>query len=329
MRAGAATVHELSGGRMLLGLGSSHRDTVSEVRGHEYGGPLTVMRDYLAAYEAAPYRGPEPHGRPPLVLAALRPRMLALAATATDGAFPYLVPESYVAGARARLDEAAAAAGRPRPLLVVSLPVLRETDATAARAAARRYLDRYLGLPNYLNSLREAGFGDEELAKPGSDRLVDALVAWGDDDTLRSRLRAMLDAGADQVAMIPLTPEGLHADRATMEALARPPGRSVFEDERHQDVGLELDIAIAPDDDALLLDPGAAHLAERLACAVDSLTNRVLEGIGRGAAQLGDACDGHGRVSSIRWADQYGPMGGLFRLHARRPRPAAHRPPMR
>jgi probable F420-dependent oxidoreductase len=222
MRAGAATVHELSGGRMLLGLGSSHRDTVSEVRGHSYRGPLTVMREYVAAYEAAPYRGPEPHGRPPLVLAALRPRMLALAATAADGAFPYLVPESYVAGARARLDEAAAAAGRPRPLLVVSLPVLRETDASVARTVARRYLDRYLGLSNYLNSLREAGFSDEELAKPGSDRLVDALVAWGDDETLRSRLRAMLDAGADQVAMIPLTAEGLHADRATMEVLAPP-----------------------------------------------------------------------------------------------------------
>ena len=168
MRAGAATVHELSGGRMLLGLGGSHRDTVSEVRGHEYRGPLSAMRDYLAAFEAAPYRGPEPHGRPPVVLAALRPRMLALAATATEGAFPYLVPETYVAGARARLDEAAAAAGKPRPVLVVSLPCLRSTDALAARATARRYLDRYLGLPNYLNNLREAGFADDDLAKPGS-----------------------------------------------------------------------------------------------------------------------------------------------------------------
>ncbi len=222
MRGGAATVHELSGGRMLLGLGSSHRDTVSEVRGHEYGGPLTVMRDYLAAYEAAPYRGPEPYGPPPVVLAALRARMLALAASAADGAFPYLVPETYVPGARARLDEAAEVTSRARPLLIVSLPCLRETDANAARAAARRYLDRYLGLPNYLNSLRESGFSEEELARPGSDRLVDALVAWGDDATLRMRLRAMLDAGADQVAMIPLTLEGLHADRATLEALSPP-----------------------------------------------------------------------------------------------------------
>ncbi|HEX6475546.1 MAG TPA: TIGR03620 family F420-dependent LLM class oxidoreductase [Candidatus Limnocylindria bacterium] len=222
MRAGAATVHELSGGRMLLGLGASHRDTVSEVRGHEYRGPLTAMREYLAGYEAAPYRGPQPHGRPPVVLAALRPRMLELAGTAADGAFPYLVPESYVAGARAALDHAAAEAGRPRPLLIVSLACLRETDPGAARAGARAYLDRYLGLPNYLNSLRQAGFGDEDLAKPGSDRLVDALVAWGDDTAIRTRLRAMLDAGADHVTLIPLTPEGLHADRTAMEALAPP-----------------------------------------------------------------------------------------------------------
>jgi probable F420-dependent oxidoreductase len=222
MRAGAATVHELSGGRMLLGLGSSHRDTVSEIRGHDYRGPLTAMRDYLALYEASAYRGPEQYGRPPLVLAALRARMLALAATDADGAFPYLVPEVYVRHARARLDAAATHAGRPRPMLIVSLPCLRETEAPAARAAARAYLDRYLGLPNYLNNLREAGFGDDDLAKPGSDRLIDALVAWGDDATLRSRLRAMLATGADQVALIPLTADGRHADRETMEALAPP-----------------------------------------------------------------------------------------------------------
>ena len=222
MRAGAGTVHELSAGRMLLGLGASHRDTVSEVRGHDYRGPLSAMRRYLAAYEAAPFRGPQPHGRPPVVLAALRPRMLELAGSAADGAFPYLVPESYVAGARVRLDRAASEANRPRPLLVVSLACLRETDPATARAAARAYLDRYLGLPNYLNNLREAGFSDEDLGKPGSDRLVDSLVAWGDDATLRARLRAMLAAGADQVGLIPLTQEGLHADRATMEALAPP-----------------------------------------------------------------------------------------------------------
>jgi probable F420-dependent oxidoreductase len=222
MRAGAATVHELSGGRMLLGLGASHRDTVSEVRGHAYRGPLTAMREYLAAYAAATFRGPAPHGNAPLVLAALRRRMLELSATAADGAFPYLVPQSYVAGARRVIDDAAAAAGRPRPLLVVSQACLLEADPVVARDAARRYLDRYLSLPNYLANLAECGYAPDDLGRPGSDRLVDELVAWGDEDAVRGRLHAMLAAGADHVAMIPLTAEGLHADRATMEGLAPP-----------------------------------------------------------------------------------------------------------
>lgn len=222
MRAGAATVHELSGGRMVLGMGASHRDTVNEVRGHDYGSPLAVMRDYLDAYQVAEYRGPRPDGEPPVLLAALRPRMLTLAGTSADGAFPYLVPADYVPGARQLLDAAAAAAGRPRPILVVSQACLLQLDADAARRGARRYLDRYLSLPNYLGNLRAAGFGDDELAPPGADRLVDSLVAWGDAAAIRARLRAMLDAGADQVALIPLTVDGLHADHATMEALAPP-----------------------------------------------------------------------------------------------------------
>lgn len=222
MRGGASTVHELSGGRMVLGLGVSHRDTVSEVRGHAYRGPLTAMRDYLDAYDAAEYRGPIPYGVPPLVLAALRPRMLELAATRADGAFPYLVPTAYVGGARVILDAAAEQAGRPRPFLVVSQACLLETDPTAARRVAHRYLDRYLGLPNYLANLRALGYTEGELAKPGVDRVVDDLVAWGDAPAVRSRLRAMLAAGADHVALIPLTPEGQHANQATMEALAPP-----------------------------------------------------------------------------------------------------------
>jgi probable F420-dependent oxidoreductase len=222
MRAGAATVHELSGARMLLGLGASHRDTVSEVRGHDYAPPLTAMRSFLRAYGEAPYRGPTPHGHPPLLLAALRQRMLRLAATEADGAFPYLVPETYVARTRALMDEAAAAAGRPRPTLVVSLACRIEPDANAARATAHGYLERYLGLPNYRANLLECGFGEDDLASPGSHRLVDALVAWGDEASVRARLRAMLNAGADHVALIPLTSEGRHADNATMEAIAPP-----------------------------------------------------------------------------------------------------------
>ena len=222
MRSGAATVHELSGGRMLIGVGASHRDTVAEVRGHDYPSPLATMRAFVDAYAAAEYRAPLPHGDPPLLLAALRPRMLELAATHTAGAFPYLVPASYVAGARARIDAAAADAGRPRPILVVSQASVIARDRSAARRAADRYLDRYLGLPNYLANLRECGFSDRDLAKPGSDRLVDELVAWGDAPAIRARLRGMLDAGADHVALVPLTADGRMADAATMEALAPP-----------------------------------------------------------------------------------------------------------
>ncbi|HEX2141196.1 MAG TPA: TIGR03620 family F420-dependent LLM class oxidoreductase [Candidatus Limnocylindria bacterium] len=222
MRGGAATVHELSAGRMVLGLGASHRDTVSQVRGHQYRGPLTVMRDYLDAYDAASYRGPAPHGSPTLLLAALRQRMLALAAARADGAFPYLVPLHYVSTARRILDEATAATGRPPALLVVSQACVLDADPVAARRAARRYLERYLGLPNYLNNLLELGYDEAELQPPGADRVVDDLVAWGDVTAIQARLRAMLDAGADHVAVIPLTPEGLMADRHTMEALAPP-----------------------------------------------------------------------------------------------------------
>ena len=147
MRAGAATVHELSGGRMLLGLGSSHRDTVSEVRGHEYRGPLSAMRDYLAAYEAA--RLPRPRAPRPArrwCWPRLRPRMLALAATATDGAFPYLVPDC-LRGRRPRAPRRGGGGSRASRARCWSsaCACLLQTDALAARAAARRYLDRYLG----------------------------------------------------------------------------------------------------------------------------------------------------------------------------------------
>lgn len=217
--AAAATIHELSGGRMVMGLGVGHQE-VEKVRGHAWLPPIEAMGAYLDAYRAAPYRGPLPHGEPPLVLAALRQRMQRLAAERADGAFLYCVPVEAVRESRSILDTAAG--GRPRPILVVSLAVRLETDPGAAREAARRYLARYLTLPNYLANLRRLGFSADDLAAPGSDRLVDALVAWGDEAELRARLRAMGSAGADHVALIPLSAEGLPGDRGTMERLAPP-----------------------------------------------------------------------------------------------------------
>ncbi len=219
--AGAATLHELSGGRMLLGLGVGHQE-VEQVRGHRWLPPIEAMSAYLDAYRAAPYRGPLPYGEPPLVLAALRQRMQRLAAERTDGAFLYCVPVQAVSEARTLLDAVAAQTGRPRPVLIVSAAVRLDRDPSTARETARRYLARYLSLPNYLANLRRLGFTNAELVAPGADRLVDALVSWGTDAAVRERLAGLRVAGADHVAMIPLNAEGLHADRATVERLAPP-----------------------------------------------------------------------------------------------------------
>ncbi len=105
-------------------------------------------------------------------------------------------------------------------MLAVSLPVVLETDPTAARAAARAYLLPYLRTPNYQAAWAEQGFEATDWEQPGSDRLVDAMVAWGDADTLRARLGEVLAAGADHVALIPLTPTGETVDLPVLEALA-------------------------------------------------------------------------------------------------------------
>ncbi len=222
-RAAAMTLHELTGGRFLLGLGVSHPHLVTKVRGHDYAKPVTTMREYLAAYRASPYRGPrlDEASEPPVVIAALRERMTRLAATDADGAFPYLVTPARLALMRSWLDAAAEAGGRPRSLLAVTLPVVLETDPEAARSAARGYLAPYVRTPNYQASWAEQGFDDADWAKPGSDRLVDAMVAWGDADELEHRIHELLAAGADHVALIPVAPDGASEEHLpTLEALA-------------------------------------------------------------------------------------------------------------
>jgi probable F420-dependent oxidoreductase len=219
--AGALTLAELSGGRFVLGLGVSHVYRVEGQRGQIYRPPLATMRAYLDAYDGSIYQAPRPAEEAPVVLAALRRRMLELAGSRTDGAFPYFVPVDYVARARETVDRAAAAAGRTaRPALVVTLPVLIETGADAARSIAHRYTTTYLGMPNYRNNLLECGFDESDLEPPGSDRLVDAVVAWGDPSTIRARIAALHAAGADHVALIPLGPDARHAHLPTVESLA-------------------------------------------------------------------------------------------------------------
>jgi probable F420-dependent oxidoreductase len=221
-RMAAQTLHEATGGRFVLGLGVSHPHLAERLRGHTFDRPLTRMREYLAAYRAAIYRGPEADGagEPPVLIAALRERMLSLAATDADGAFPYLVTPERVAWTRAVLD--ATAAGRDlRPILAVSMPAALGANADEARASARAYLAPYLRTPAYQACWAEQGFDAADWEKPGSDRLVDAMVAQGDVEALRGRIGELVAAGADHVAIIPLGPDGTTEHLPTLEALAR------------------------------------------------------------------------------------------------------------
>jgi probable F420-dependent oxidoreductase len=179
-------------GRFLLGLGVSHAFSVSR-RGSEYSRPVSSMREYLEAMDRAPSSAPEPEAYPRMVLAALGPRMLELAAERSLGAHPYFVPVEHTAFARQRLGSG--------PVLAVEQTVVLESDPKAARTIARRFAADYLRTPNYANNLKRMGWTDADLAGQGSDAVIDAVIAWGDVDTIALRVRQHLDAGADHVCV--------------------------------------------------------------------------------------------------------------------------------
>jgi probable F420-dependent oxidoreductase len=200
--------------RVLVGLGVSHQNLVGDLRGHHYDKPLRAMRSYLDGIERAPYTAHRPATPTRYLLAALRPRMLALAAERTDGAHPYFTTPEHTAQAREILG-----AG---PLLCPEQAVVLETDPAQARAIGRAHTAVYLGQPNYVNSVRELGFGDDDLRDGGSDAFVDALVAWGDEERVLARVRAHLDAGADHVAVQALPAHKRGLPDAQWRALAAP-----------------------------------------------------------------------------------------------------------
>ncbi|MEU9481076.1 LLM class F420-dependent oxidoreductase [Streptomyces sp. NPDC048191] len=173
-------------GRFVLGLGVSHAKLADQ-----YRRPYSALVAYLDALDTA---GVPADRR---VLAALGPKTLELARDRAAGAVPYLVTPEHTALAREILGDA--------PLLAPELKVVLETDPGRARSLARDTLAMYLALPNYTNNFLRHGFTEEDLADGGSDRLVDAVFAWGDEDRVRERIGAFQQAGADHVALQVIT----------------------------------------------------------------------------------------------------------------------------
>ena len=214
MKAIHKTLSQMAPRRFVLGLGVSHPHLVTRVRGHEYRKPVPAMREYLDAMEKALFLSREPEEDAPIVLAALRPLMLKLSATRTRGAHTYLVNPDHTRRARERMGDDA--------WLCPEQKVVLETDPERARAAGREAMRVYLRAPNYQNSLRELGFEESDWVDArASDRLVDAIVAWGDADALRARIREHHEAGATHVCIQAIRPDGKPGiDLEVLEALA-------------------------------------------------------------------------------------------------------------
>ncbi len=211
MAAGQKTLAEAFPDRFLLGLGVSHAASV-ESRGHDYRKPIETMRAYLDAMDKAPFQAAPPKDEPRRVLAALGPRMLALARDRSWGAHPYFVPVEHTRRAREIL-------GRDR-LLAPEQAVVLETDPDRARSIARGHTKSYLALPNYANNLRRLGYSEGDLAEAGSDRLVDDVVAWGDPGAIARRVDEHRGAGADHVCIQVLSEDRRALPMAQWRALA-------------------------------------------------------------------------------------------------------------
>ena len=194
--AGHARLTAEHGPRFLCGIGISHRPFIDMVREPgAYDKPLATMATYLDGLDAAEV----PLAAADRVLAALGPKMLELARGRTAGTHPYLVTPELTARAREGIG--------PDGLVASEQGVVLDTDPTSARATARLHLSTYLTLPNYSNNWKRQGFTDDDLVDGGSDRLVDALVVWGDEATIAARVQEHRDAGADHVCIQVLTPD--------------------------------------------------------------------------------------------------------------------------
>jgi probable F420-dependent oxidoreductase len=191
MAGGGRTLVDAYGGRVVLGIGIGHQATAGRRR-QEWADPVGRMKAYLDAMDGSAM-GPDPGAPVPRLLAALGPRMLEVAAERALGSHSYFVPVEHTARAREVLGRA--------PVLAVEQTAVVETDPTVARGIGRAWAARYLELPNYVNNWRRSGYDDDDVGGAGSDRLIDAAIAWGDANAVVSRVRAHLDAGADHVCV--------------------------------------------------------------------------------------------------------------------------------
>jgi len=206
----ARTLEDAYPGRFVLGLGVSH-PFLNEQRERPSDRPFEQMAAYLDAMDRAPFVGP-PIAAPPRVLAALGPRMLGLARDRAAGAHPYFVPAEHTSVAREALG--------PAPLLAPEQAVVLDADPERARTLARRHMATYLPLASYAANLRRLGWGDADLREGGSDRLVDALVAWGDAEAIAARVRDHRARGADHVAVRILTEDPARVPMPELQAIA-------------------------------------------------------------------------------------------------------------
>ena len=208
MAAAAKTLAEVAEERFILGIGVSHRSLVEGLRGHTYTKPYSYMSEYIPRMKAAVYRAVAPKTEPPLVIAALHPKMLALTAREARGTQTYLCLPDHTKRAREVLG--------PEAWVCPSVIVILERDAAKARARARQHLSFYANQQNYQRILLAQGFTRADFAHGCSDRLVDTLIAWGSEEQIRERIDAHLAAGANHVCLMPLRSdhEGLPDERA-------------------------------------------------------------------------------------------------------------------
>jgi probable F420-dependent oxidoreductase len=204
---------EIYGSRFILGLGVSHK-LYMERYGFKYDRPLTYMREYLEQMKAARYFAPRPREEPPILLGAVRPKMMELAAAAADGVLPANCGPELTARARAVMG--------PDKWVCSSVVVISEEDPVKARAAGREFIKFYLRLENYRRNWRLYGFEDADFTGAGSDRLVDTLIAWGGEERIRKRIDEYYQAGANHVLIYPARTDGslLLPEMRTLEMLA-------------------------------------------------------------------------------------------------------------